>query len=40
MVAFDTIARGSPDRRLVYGIDGSARLEIDPDGDGIFVLQK
>jgi len=40
MVAFDTIARGSPDRRLVYGADGSARLEIDADGDGIFVLQK
>ena len=29
-VAFDTTLRGSPDRRLVYGADGSARLEIIP----------
>lgn len=26
-VAFDTTQRGSPDRRVVYGPDGSARLE-------------
>ena len=27
----------SPDRRLMYGADGSARLEVDPKGDGHFV---
>jgi hypothetical protein len=37
VVAFDTAQRGSPDRRLVYGADGSARLEVDPDGDGTFT---
>ena len=36
-VAFDTIHRGLPDRRLVYGADGSARLEVDPEGTGRFV---
>jgi hypothetical protein len=35
-VAFDTIHRGTPDRRLVYGADGSVRLEVDA-GDGHFV---
>lgn len=29
-VAFDTMQRGAPDRRLVYGPDGSARLEVLP----------
>jgi len=29
-VAFDTTFRGTPDRRLVYGTDGSARLELLP----------
>ena len=29
-VAFDTRQRGTPDRRLVYGPDGSARLEVLP----------
>ena len=29
-VAFDTTQRGSPDRRVVYGPDGSARLELLP----------
>ena len=29
-VAFDTARRGTPDRRLIYGADGSARIEIDP----------
>jgi len=36
-VAFGTTHRGGPDRRLLYGADGSARLEVDPDGDGQFV---
>ena len=36
-VAFDTRHRGLPDRRLVYGSDGSARLEVDATGDGHFV---
>jgi hypothetical protein len=36
-VALDTAKRGTADRRLMYGADGSARLEIDPEGDGMFV---
>ena len=36
-VAFDTRHRGRADRRLVYLADGSARVEIDPQGDGHFV---
>ena len=36
-VAFDTTHRGTPDRRLVYGPNGSARIEVDPKGDGHFV---
>jgi len=36
-VAFDTTHRGTPDRRLIYGADGSARLEVDPQGTGTFV---
>ena len=36
-VAFDTIHRGTPDRRLIYGGDGSARLEVDAAGDGHFL---
>jgi hypothetical protein len=36
-VAFDTTRRGSPDRRLIYGADGGARLEVDPDGTGTFA---
>jgi hypothetical protein len=36
-VAFDTVHRGTPDRRLIYGADGSARLEVDAAGDGRFV---
>lgn len=39
-VAFDTTHRGAPDRRLLYGADGSARLEVDPDGDGQFVAAR
>jgi hypothetical protein len=36
-VAFDTAHRGRPDRRLIYGPDGTARLEVDQTGDGRFV---
>ncbi len=36
-VAFDTLHRGTPDRRLIYGADGSVRLEVDPQGTGTFV---
>jgi hypothetical protein len=36
-VAFDVRHRGTPDRRLVYGKDGSARMEIDEKGTGEFV---
>jgi hypothetical protein len=36
-VAFDTARRGFPDRRLVYGPGGSARVEVDPTGSGTFV---
>jgi hypothetical protein len=36
-VAFDTTHRGTPDRRLIYSVDGSARLEVDASGDGHFV---
>ncbi len=35
-VAFDTLHRGTPDRRLIYGTDGTARLEVDLAGDGHF----
>jgi hypothetical protein len=33
-VAFDTLHRGVPDRRLTYGSTGTASLEVDLDGDG------
>jgi hypothetical protein len=36
-VAFDIRHRGTPDRRLVYGRDGSARMEVDDAGSGHFV---
>lgn len=36
-VAFDTVHRGTPDRRFLYGADGGARLEVDEKGDGHFV---
>ena len=35
-VAFDTSHRGTPDRRLIYGMDGSAQMEVDPEGTGTF----
>jgi hypothetical protein len=36
-VSFDTRRRGSPDRRLIYAADGTARLELDAAGDGHFI---
>jgi hypothetical protein len=36
-LAFDTAHRGKADRRLVYGVDGTARLELDSNGSGHFV---
>jgi hypothetical protein len=36
-VAFDTSHRGTPDRRIIYGPNGSARFEVDLKGTGQFV---
>lgn len=36
-VAFDLTHSGRPERRLVYGADGSARLEVDRAGNGHFA---
>jgi hypothetical protein len=36
-IAFDTTHRGTPDRRLIYAPDGTARLEVDQKGTGVFV---
>jgi hypothetical protein len=36
-IAFDTQHRGTPDRRLIYEPDGTARVEVDVRGDGHFV---
>jgi hypothetical protein len=33
-VSFDLVHRGSAGRRLIYGANGSARVEVDPDGSG------
>jgi hypothetical protein len=33
-VAFDSAHRGSPDRRVRYGADGTTDVEVDPQGDG------
>jgi hypothetical protein len=38
-LAFDTLGRGAPSSRLTYGADGTAQLEVDPEGDGTFVAQ-
>jgi hypothetical protein len=36
-VALDTQHHGRPDRRIIYGADGSSpRFEVDPDGSGHF----
>jgi hypothetical protein len=37
-IMFDTAHRGTPDRRLVYGPSGTARVEVAPRGDGHFVV--
>ena len=37
LVAFDSMHRGVPDRRIVYGADATARVEVDAHGDGHFV---
>src|SRR5687768_3634116 len=36
--AFDDCFRGTPSRRLMYRSDGTGvlRVEVDPDGDGVF----
>ena len=35
---FDDSRRGKPERRFVYGHNGAiARVEVDPDGDGVFA---
>ena len=39
-IAFDTRHRGTPDRRLIYGPNGTARVEVDEKGDGFFTPQK
>jgi hypothetical protein len=36
-IAFDTTHRGTPDRRLIYGPNGTAQLEVDAKGTGEFV---
>lgn len=36
-IAFDTKHRGTPDRRLIYGPNGTAQLEVDEKGTGQFV---
>jgi len=36
-VSFDTMHRGTPDRRIVYGANGAGQMEIDPSGAGHFV---
>jgi len=36
---FDDSRRGKPERRFVYGHNGAiARIELDPDGDGVFTI--
>jgi len=40
-VAFDDTHRGTPSRRLVFDESGRvSRIEVDPDGDGIFTNQE
>ena len=33
-VAFDTSHRGAPDRRILYGADGTVQVQADPGGNG------
>jgi hypothetical protein len=37
MVAYDTLHRGTADRRLIYGVDGTAHLEFDAKGNGTWT---
>ena len=37
MVAYDTLHRGTADRRLIYGADGRAQLEVDAKGNGTWT---
>jgi hypothetical protein len=36
-VAFDTMRRGVPDRRLTYGPGGATSMEVDLEGKGHFL---
>jgi hypothetical protein len=36
-VDLDLTGGGRPERRLVYGPGGSRSIEVDPDGDGVFI---
>lgn len=36
-VSFDLTHSGRPERRLLYGVDGTVRLEVDRAGDGHFA---
>jgi hypothetical protein len=38
-VAFDTLGRGTPSRRFVYDGGRVVRVEVDRDGDGVFVVE-
>ena len=39
--AFDDSGSGRPERRFVWGAGGAvARVELDPDGDGVFLVVK
>ncbi len=37
MVAYDTLHRGTADRRLIYGADGRTQLEVDAKGNGTWT---
>jgi hypothetical protein len=39
-VAFDSMHRGKPGRRLTYSADGSVRIEVDPHGTGRWSSEK
>ena len=39
-VAFDSMHRGRPDRRLTYSPDGSVKVEVDPQGTGQWSPEK
>ena len=37
VVGFDTVHRGTPDRRIIYAVDGTVQVEVDASGDGRFT---